>query len=80
MKNPRLSAIKYPAGFNEKFSTSVSVEIVQRVLRAARLITHSARNFLFLFLFLFYFYFVVVVVVSGKNRKLSLSFAKSMTK
>ena len=63
MKNPRLSAVKVSVEFNEKFSTSVSPETAQRVLRDAGLHGHSAcKNFF----------------VNAKNRKLKLSFAKSM--
>ncbi|GBL85210.1 Transposable element Tc1 transposase [Araneus ventricosus] len=62
VKNPRLDALKVSAEFNEKFSTSISPETVQRVLRASELHGRSARRKFF---------------VSAKNRKLSLSFAKS---
>ncbi|GBM16175.1 hypothetical protein AVEN_126443-1 [Araneus ventricosus] len=37
VKNPRLSALKVSAEFNEKFSTPISPETVRRVLRAAEL-------------------------------------------
>ncbi|GBM33312.1 hypothetical protein AVEN_101640-1 [Araneus ventricosus] len=63
VKNPRLSALKVSAEFNEKFSTSISPETVRRVLRGAGLNGRSARRKFF---------------VSAKNRKLSLSFAKPM--
>ncbi|GBL85289.1 Transposable element Tc1 transposase [Araneus ventricosus] len=62
VKNPSLSALKVSAEFNEKFSTTISPETVQRVLRASGLNGCSARRKFF---------------VSEKNRKLSLSFAKS---
>ncbi|GBM32375.1 hypothetical protein AVEN_239774-1 [Araneus ventricosus] len=61
VKNPRLSALKVSAEFNEKFSTPISPETVRRVLRAAGLNGRSARRKFF---------------VSAKNRKLMLSFAK----
>ncbi|GBM43902.1 hypothetical protein AVEN_247121-1 [Araneus ventricosus] len=61
MKNPRLSALKVSAEFNEKFSTPISPETVRRVLRAAGLNGRSARRNIF---------------VIAKNRKLMLSFAK----
>ncbi|GBL74831.1 hypothetical protein AVEN_243680-1 [Araneus ventricosus] len=44
VKNPRLSALKVSAEFNEKFSTPISPETVRRVLRAAGLNGHSARR------------------------------------
>ncbi|GBN07888.1 hypothetical protein AVEN_61987-1 [Araneus ventricosus] len=42
VKNPRLSALKVSAEFNEKFSTSISPETVRRVLRTAGLNGRSA--------------------------------------
>ncbi|GBM82504.1 hypothetical protein AVEN_15506-1 [Araneus ventricosus] len=63
VKNPRLSALKVSAEFNENFSTPISPETVRRVLRAAGLNGRSARRKFF---------------VSAKNRKLMFSFAKSM--
>ncbi|GBN19544.1 Transposable element Tc1 transposase [Araneus ventricosus] len=63
VKNPHLSALKVSAEFNEKFSTSISHETVRRVLRTAGLNGRSACRKFF---------------VSAKNRKLRLSFAKSM--
>ncbi|GBM58728.1 hypothetical protein AVEN_175337-1 [Araneus ventricosus] len=60
MKNPRLSALKVSAEFNEKLSTPISPETVRRVLRAAGLNGRSVRRKFF---------------VSAKNRKLRLSFA-----
>ncbi|GBN21028.1 Transposable element Tc1 transposase [Araneus ventricosus] len=63
VKNPRLSALKVSAEFNEKFSTSILPETVRRVLGTAGLNGRSARRKFF---------------VSVKNRKLRLSFAKSM--
>ncbi|GBO37993.1 hypothetical protein AVEN_209798-1, partial [Araneus ventricosus] len=63
VKSPCLSALKVSTEFNEKCSTSISPETVRRVLRAAGLNRRSARRKLF---------------VSGKNRKLRLSFTKSM--
>ena len=63
MKNPHLSAVKLSAEFNE--STSISPETVQRVLRMAGLHGSSTRIFFFFFL-------------SEKNRKLRLSFLKSI--
>ncbi|GBL98161.1 Transposable element Tc1 transposase [Araneus ventricosus] len=62
VKNPRLSALKVSAEFNEKFSTPISPETVRRVLRAAGLNGRSDRRKFF---------------VSAKNRKLMFSFAKS---
>ncbi|GBL95646.1 hypothetical protein AVEN_24847-1 [Araneus ventricosus] len=61
VKNPRLSALKVSAEFNENFSTPISPETVRRVLRAAGLNGRSVSRKLF---------------VSAKNRKLMLSFAK----
>ncbi|GBL97334.1 Transposable element Tc1 transposase [Araneus ventricosus] len=63
VKNPRLSALKASAEFNENFSTLISPETVRQVLRAAKLNGRSARRKFF---------------VSAENRKLMLSFAKSM--
>ncbi|GBM92328.1 hypothetical protein AVEN_136372-1 [Araneus ventricosus] len=63
VKNPRFSALKVSAEFNEKFSSSITPETVRRVLRAAGLNGRSARRKFF---------------VSAQNRKLRLSFAKSM--
>ncbi|GBM91286.1 Transposable element Tc1 transposase [Araneus ventricosus] len=63
VKNSRLNALKVSTEFNEKFSTSISPESVRRVLRAAGLNGRSVRRKFF---------------VSAKNRKLRLSFAKSM--
>ncbi|GBO38029.1 hypothetical protein AVEN_145016-1 [Araneus ventricosus] len=63
VKNPRVSALKVSAEFNEKCSTPISPETVRRVIRAAGLNGRSARRNFF---------------VSAKNRKLMLSFAKSM--
>ncbi|GBN77729.1 Transposable element Tc1 transposase [Araneus ventricosus] len=63
VKNPPLSALTVYGEFNEKFSTSISPETVQRVLRAVGLNGRSARGKFF---------------VSAKNRMLRLSFAKSM--
>ncbi|GBN89837.1 hypothetical protein AVEN_113313-1 [Araneus ventricosus] len=63
VKNPRLSALKVSAEFNENFSTPISPETVRRVLRAAGLNGCSACRKFF---------------VSAKNRKLMLSFTKSM--
>ncbi|GBO31425.1 hypothetical protein AVEN_172158-1 [Araneus ventricosus] len=63
VKNPCLSALKVSAEFNEKFSTPISPETVRRVLRAAGLNRRSARRKFF---------------VSAENRRLRLSFAKSM--
>ena len=62
-KNPRLSAVKVSAEFNEKISISISPETVRRVLREAGLHRCSARKKIF---------------DSAKNRKLRLSFAKSI--
>ncbi|GBM23713.1 hypothetical protein AVEN_257627-1 [Araneus ventricosus] len=44
VKNPCLSALKVPAEFNEKFSTSISPETVRRVLGAAGLNGRSDRR------------------------------------
>ncbi|GBM58381.1 hypothetical protein AVEN_185485-1 [Araneus ventricosus] len=63
VKNPRLSALKVSAEFNEKFSTPISPETVRRVLKAAGLNGRSDGRKFF---------------VSAKNRKLMLSFAKSV--
>ncbi|GBM07244.1 hypothetical protein AVEN_25498-1 [Araneus ventricosus] len=63
VKNPRLSALKVSAKFDENFSTSISPETVRRVLRAAGLNRRSARR---------------KVLVSVLNRNLRLSFTKSM--
>ncbi|KFM63968.1 hypothetical protein X975_22520, partial [Stegodyphus mimosarum] len=65
VKSPRLSAVKVSAEFNANFSTSISPETVRRVLREAGLHGRSARK---------------KVSASEKNRKLRLSFAKSMIK
>ncbi|GBM58375.1 hypothetical protein AVEN_212727-1 [Araneus ventricosus] len=61
VKNPRLSALKVSAEFNEKFSTPISPETVRRVLRAAGINGRSARRKFF---------------VGAENRKFMLSFAK----
>ncbi|GBN34002.1 hypothetical protein AVEN_143999-1 [Araneus ventricosus] len=63
VKNPCLSALKVSTEFYEKCSTSISPEIVLRLLRAAGLNERYARRKFF---------------VSAKNRKLRLSFTKSM--
>ncbi|GBO16793.1 Transposable element Tc1 transposase [Araneus ventricosus] len=63
VKNPRLIALKVFAEFSEKFSTSISSETVRLVLRAAGLNGRSASRKCF---------------VSARNRKLRLSYAKSM--
>ena len=41
LKYPCLNAVKVTAEFNENFSTSISFETVQRVLRSAGLNGHS---------------------------------------
>jgi len=63
VKNPRSGAVKVSAEFNAKFSTLISPEAVRRVLREAGLHGRSARKNFF---------------VTEKNRKLRLSFTKSM--
>ena len=63
VKNPRLSAAKASADFNEKFPTSISLETVRRFLREDGLHGRSVNKKIF---------------VSAKNRKLRVSFAKSM--
>ncbi|GBL65606.1 hypothetical protein AVEN_220932-1, partial [Araneus ventricosus] len=63
VKDPCLSALKVSTEFNEKCSTSISPETVRRLLRAAGLNERYARRKFF---------------VSAKNRKLRLSFTKSM--
>ena len=63
VKNPLLSAVKVSAEFNEKFSTSILPETIRRVLTEAGLHERSDRKKFF---------------ISEKNRKLRLSFSKSM--
>ncbi|GBM46121.1 Sodium-dependent phosphate transporter 1-A [Araneus ventricosus] len=58
-----VSALKVSAEFNENFSAPISPETVRRVLRSVGLNGRFARRKFF---------------VSAKNRKLMLSFAKSM--
>ncbi|GBM45745.1 Transposable element Tcb1 transposase [Araneus ventricosus] len=48
VKNSRLSALKVSAEFNEKFSTSISPEIVRRVLKATGLNGRSALRKFFI--------------------------------
>ena len=63
MKNLCLSAVKVSAEFSDKFSSSISPETVKRILRATGLNGSFACRKYF---------------VSVKNRKLILSFSKSM--
>ena len=62
MKYPCLSVVKVTAEFNEKNSTSISLETVWQVLRTAGLNGHSAHRKFF---------------VSAKSRKLQLLFTIS---
>ncbi|GBM53841.1 hypothetical protein AVEN_261228-1 [Araneus ventricosus] len=68
VKNPRLSALKVSAEFNDKFSTPISPETVRRVLRAAGLNGRSARR---KFLIKANITFLVPMVWRRKNEELN---------